>query len=87
VKLTVPVLRDLVMLGMGSAGMLHELFRPGSMDDARVGLSMVLILGSAMANARWFLRHTPPPGEPTGELSPTGPSPSSLPSSSPSSSP
>lgn len=83
-KLTVPVVRDLVMLGLGSGGMVHELFMVPSPDPLRVTVSMLLLLGSATVNLAWFARNTPPtPTGPTGGPPVTGPAPpSSLPSSS-----
>jgi hypothetical protein len=68
VRLTVPVLRDLVMLALGSAGMVRELFfnpQP-ELDMRRVGLSIGLLLGPAALHSLWRARQPPPEATPTG---------------------
>lgn len=77
-RLTVPVLRDLVMLTIGSGGMVHELFLVAAPSGMRVTASLGLMAGSAVLNGWWF-------GQRTRENVPTGPSPSPSPSQSSSS--
>jgi len=79
VRLTVPVLRDLAMLGLGCGGMVHELFLVVAPDPVRVTVSLLLLGGPAAVNTWWLARNpaTTPPAAP-------GPSP--LPAPPPSSS-
>ena len=72
------MLRDLVMLGLGSGGMVHELFLVPAPDPVRVGVSLLLLGGPAAINT-WWLAHNP-------VMPPAAPMPSSLPASPPSSS-
>lgn len=76
-KLTVPVLRDLAMLGLGCGGMVHELFLTPAPDTMRVTVSLLLLGGPAAINTWWLARNPTPPAGPT----PSPPS-ASLPSSS-----
>ena len=76
-KVTVPLLRDLVMLALGSGGMAHELFLVPTPDMIRVSVSIALLLGPAALNS-WWLRRADPV-TPTAVSS--SPSPSSPPSS------
>lgn len=78
-KITVPLLRDLVMLGLGSGGMVHELFLVAAPDMIRVWASIGLLLGPAALNSVWRLRN--PIADPSVTSTGVGPSPS--PSSSP----
>jgi hypothetical protein len=63
VKLTVALLRDLVMLALGSAGMTRELFFAGELDMRRIWLCIGLLLGPAALNSVW--RRQPLSGEST----------------------
>jgi hypothetical protein len=72
----VPVLRDLVMLALGSAGMARELFFVDKPDMLRVSLAIGMLLGPAALNSLW--RRPPFPGEPTS--TDVSPSPSRSPS-------
>jgi hypothetical protein len=76
VKITVPLARDLVMLGLGSAGMTHELFLVDAPNMIRVWVCIGLLLGPAALNSVWRMRN-PLPDTPTAAGSP--PSPSSSP--------
>lgn len=80
-KISVPLLRDLAMLILGSAGMTHELFFVPEPNMVRVWVSIGLLLGPAALNSVWRARNPLPQ-----ELPPpthTGVSPSSSPSPSP----
>jgi hypothetical protein len=67
VKLSVAVLRDLVMLALGSAGMARELFfAPQDLDMRRVGLCIGLLLGPAALHSLWRARQPLPDSTPTG---------------------
>lgn len=79
-RITVPLLRDLAMLALGSAGMTRELFFVVAPNMIRVWVCIGLLLGPAALNSVWRMRN-PLPEAP--ETTPTG----SLPSSSPSASP
>jgi hypothetical protein len=76
VKISVPLLRDLVMLALGSGGMAQELFIAEAPNMVRVWVSIGLLLGPAALNSVWRMRN-PLPDTPTAG----GPQPS--PSSSP----
>jgi hypothetical protein len=76
VRITVPLLRDLVMLVLGSAGMVHELFLVSSPNMVRVWVSIGLLLGPAALNSVWRMRN------PEQVSIPTAVGPSSSPSSS-----
>lgn len=76
-KFSVPLLRDLVMLGLGSAGMTRELFFVPEPNMVRVWVGIGLLLGPAALNSVWRARN------PLG-LESTPAAPSSLPSPSPS---
>jgi hypothetical protein len=76
VKITVPLVRDLVMLGLGSAGMIHELFLVAAPNMVRVSVSIGLLLGPAALNSWWRLRNPEPTPTPVGP-SPSPSSPSS----------
>jgi hypothetical protein len=80
VKLTVPVLRDLVMLTIGSGGMVHELFLVAAPSGLRITTSMGLMAGSAVLNGWWF-------GQRSRESGSTVPQPLPSPSQSSSSGP
>ena len=70
-KLSVAVLRDLVMLALGSAGMARELFFAPELDMRRVGLCIGLLLGPAALHSLWRARQPLPDSIPTGgSLSP-----------------
>lgn len=62
-KLSVAVLRDLVMLALGSAGMAQELFIADELDMRRIWLCIALLLGPAALNSIW--RRQPLPGDST----------------------
>jgi hypothetical protein len=76
VRITVPLLRDLVMLVLGSAGMTHELFFVPTPDMVRVWVCIGLLLGPAALNSLWRLRNPLPEQQTTS----TGGSPSPAPS-------
>lgn len=80
-KLSVPLARDLVMLGLGSGGMVHELFMVAGPNPLRVTVSLLLLLGTSAINAYWLTRNPTLAAAPT--VSPPAPSQGS--SSSPSS--
>ena len=82
-RLTVPLLRDLVMLGLGSAGMAHELFFITEPNMVRVWVCIGLLLGPAALNSLWRMRNPLPEEKPTstGVGSPQSPSPSPPPGS------
>jgi hypothetical protein len=67
VKITVPLLRDLVMLVLGSAGMAQEMFVAPELDMKRVSLCLALLLGPAGVHT--LLRMRNPPSD---QLTPTG---------------
>jgi hypothetical protein len=79
VKLTVPLLRDLVMLALGSGGMAHELFVVPAPDMVRVSASIGLLLGPAALASWWRVRNPEP--TPTASPSSSSPSPSPPPGS------
>jgi hypothetical protein len=80
VKITVPLLRDLATLALGSGGMVHELFLVSHPDMLRVSVSIGLLLGPAALYATWRLRN-PDPVTPNAGGSPSSPSSSSSPGS------
>lgn len=59
-KLKVPLLRDVVMLILGSAGMTHELFFVEEPNMVRVWVCIGLLLGPAALNGFWRLRNALP---------------------------
>ncbi len=75
-RVTVPVLRDLVMLVLGSAGMTRGLFFVDKPDMLRVSLAIAMLLGPAALNSLW--RRQPLPGE--NSSTDESPSPSRSPS-------
>lgn len=77
VKVTVPLVRTLVMLILGSAGMTHELFLIPAPNLTRVWVSIGLLLGPAALEAA-FRMFRPTPGPPT-MVAGSSPSPSSSP--------
>ena len=77
-KISVPLLRDLVMLALGSGGMAQELFIASEPNMIRVWVSIGLLLGPAALNSVWRMRN-PMPDTPT----PAGPQPSPSSSSPP----
>ena len=79
-KITVPLLRDLAMLGLGSAGMTHELFFIATPDMVRIWVCIGLLLGPAALNSVWRMRN-PLPEQPTSTA--VSPSPSRSPSQPP----
>jgi hypothetical protein len=83
VRITVPLLRDLAMLGLGSGGMTRELFFVPAPDLTRVWVCIGLLLGPAALASVWRMRN-PLPGEPpesTPVVPSSPPSPSALPPS------
>jgi len=78
VKITVPLLRDLAMLALGSAGMTRELFFVPEPNMVRVWVCIGLLLGPAALNSVWRMRN-PLEQSPTS----TGASPSQSPSALP----
>lgn len=81
-KITLLLVRDVVMLGLGAGGMCRELFLVPTPDMVRVTVSLLLLAGSAAVNTYWLARNTGRP-MPTGEPPPSSPSVSSSPPSSP----
>lgn len=77
-KVSVPLLRDLVMLALGSGGMAQELFIAEQPNMVRVWVSIGLLLGPAALNSVWRMRN-PLPEAP---ITPTGAGPQPSPSSS-----
>ena len=75
-RITVPLLRDLVFLALGSAGMVWQLFLVAELDMTKVWICIGLLLGPAALNSVWRMRN-PLPDPPT----PTAVGPSSSPSS------
>jgi hypothetical protein len=63
VRLSVALLRDLVMLVLGSAGMTRELFFTVEPNMVRVWVCIGLLLGPAALNSVW--RRQPLSGETT----------------------
>lgn len=59
-RLKVPLLREMAMLALGSAGMARELFwvPPADLSLVRVGICMVLMIGPA-AVMIWLRARTP----------------------------
>lgn len=57
-KIRVPLLRELVMLGLGTAGMARELFLEPRPDLVRVGICIPLMLGPAAVWV-WLRARTP----------------------------
>lgn len=80
-KISVPLLRDLVMLALGSGGMSQELFIAGQPNMVRVWVSIGLLLGPAALNSVWRMRNPLPESPTVATPTPAGPQPS--PSSSP----
>lgn len=76
-KISVPLLRDLVMLALGSGGMTQELFIAPAPNMVRVWVSIGLLLGPAALNSVWRMRN------PLPEVTPTAVGPQPSPSSSP----
>lgn len=64
-KLSVPLLRDLVMLALGSGGMAQELFIAETPNMVRVWVSIGLLLGPAALNSVWRMRNPLPEATPT----------------------
>ena len=58
-RLTIPVVRALIMLGLGSGGMTKELFFVPTPDLTRVWVCIGLMLGPAVLEAWWRARNTP----------------------------
>jgi hypothetical protein len=79
VKISIPLLRDLAMLLLGSAGMTHELFIVPAPDMVRVWVCIGLLLGPAALNSAWRARNQLPESPPTHTAAGSSPSPSSLP--------
>lgn len=80
--LTVPLVRDVVMLGLGAGGMVHELFLTRGPDMVRVTVSLLLLGGNAALHTYWLARNTPPaPRTPTASVLPSSDSSSSPPPS------
>lgn len=77
-RITVPLLRDLAMLALGSGGMTRELFFVPTPDLTRVWVCIGLLLGPAALASVWRMRN-PLPGDesmPAVSPSPSSPSPS-----------
>jgi hypothetical protein len=71
VRLSVALLRDVVMLVLGSAGMAQEMFIAPELDMGRVSLCLALLLGPAGVHT--LLRMRNPPSD---QVTSTGGSPS-----------
>lgn len=71
VRITVPLLRDLVMLVLGSAGMAHELFLVHEPNMLRLSVSIGLLLGPTALYSVWRMRN--PTQQPTSTGSGGGP--------------
>lgn len=65
------VIRDLVLLGIGSAGLIREIFFVTQWDVTRVALFLAMIAGSGILNATWLLRHSPTVTATTQQLPPS----------------
>lgn len=79
-KIQVPLLRDLVMLGLGSAGMTRELFFVPTPDMTRVWVCIGMLLGPAALASVWRMRNPlPEQSVPTSTGAGPSPSPSVLP--------
>jgi hypothetical protein len=78
VKITVALVRTLVMLGLGSAGMTSQLFFVAEPNMILVSASIGLMLGPAALEA-WLRARTgapdPPPTTTVGSSPPPSPSP------------
>jgi hypothetical protein len=61
-RLWLSVIRDIVLLGIGGAGMIREVFFMPTLDMERVGLFLGMIAGSAVLQATWLLRNLPTAG-------------------------
>lgn len=68
------IARDLILMGIGGAGLIREIFFTETLDMAHTALFLAMIAGSGSLNALWLVRNT------TGGISPGG-SPSSSPPS------
>lgn len=75
IRITIPVVRDVLMLGLGSAGLTRELFLVDTPNLIRVWVSIGLTLGPAVLLSWWRARNPLPDITPTQEQ----PSPSSSP--------
>jgi hypothetical protein len=71
VRISIPLLRELTMLGLGSAGMARELFwvPVKDMSMARVTVCMLLMMGPALVWVWWRARL--PANTPSGSDSPS----------------
>lgn len=78
-RLWIAVARDVVLLGIGGAGMVREIFYEPTLDMTRVGLFLGMIAGSAVLQATWLLRNLPtaPPPLPPPSSSSSSQSPAS----------
>jgi hypothetical protein len=83
VKISIPLLRDLAMLVLGSAGMTHELFLVPAPDMVRVWVCIGLLLGPATLNSVWRARNPLPQDSLPHTPTVGGPSPSPSSSQSP----
>ncbi len=82
-KLTVPLLRDLVMLALGSGVMIQEIWGRPAPEPLGVTVSLLLLGGPAAINTWWLARNpqpTTPPVAPTPSPQPSLPPSSSSPS-------
>jgi len=76
-SITIPLARTLIMLGLGSGGMVRELFLVERPDLTRMGVCMLLMLGPAVVESWWRARNPTPAVTPLPESSSTPASPSS----------
>jgi hypothetical protein len=79
VKLTVPVIRDVLLLTIGSGSLVNQLFLVQDPSILLISVSLLSILGSAVINAYWLKLPSQPATEttPVVPLPPPSPSPSS----------
>lgn len=76
-KIEIPLWRDLAMLALGSAGMIHDLFLVAEPNMVRVWVCIGLLLGPAALNSVWRMRNPLPEPPPTPTVGGPSPSPSS----------
>ena len=56
------VLRGLVLLGLGGAGMVNEMFRADRLDMSHVALYVGMILGEGVLSTLWLAGKSPGAG-------------------------
>lgn len=61
----VAVLRDLLLMGLGAAGLGNELLRKAEPNNTTVFICVGMILGSATLNLWWVGRNTSIAGQPS----------------------